>query len=225
MPPLEPPLLAIFDHDGVLVDSLDLHQKAWVEMGRRGGLPITAEFVRETFGMANPTIFRRLLGDDLAEAEARRYSDLKESCYREAARGRITLIDGVRELIEGLGRAGFRLAVGTSGVLPNVELTVDSCGLDGRFVAIASLEDIRQGKPDPEVFLVAASKAGVPPGRCVVFEDATVGVRAAKAAGMYAVALTTSHPAEALFEAGADEVVETLAGYPVDRLAERLSAR
>src|SRR4051812_45610079 len=73
----DPPLLAIFDHDGVLVDSLDLHQRAWVEMGRRGGLPITAEFVKETFGMTNPAMFRRLLGDALTEAEARGHSETK----------------------------------------------------------------------------------------------------------------------------------------------------
>ena len=58
--PDEEPLLAIFDHDGVLVDSLEYHQRAWLELGSRTGLPVTAGFIRETFGMTNPSIFRRL---------------------------------------------------------------------------------------------------------------------------------------------------------------------
>lgn len=222
--PTDPTLLAIFDHDGVLVDTLDLHQRAWVEMGRRGGLPITAEFVRETFGMTNPAMFRRLLGDALTEDEVRRQSEVKESIYRELARGKIALMDGVRGLLGRLAAAGFKLAVGTSGARPNIDLTIASCGLEGVFVAIASADDITRSKPDPEVFLVAARKAGVEPRHAVVFEDAVVGIQAAKAAGMRAVGLTTTHPAAALSEGGADLVVETLVGFDVAALARSLRA-
>ena len=116
-------------------------------------------------------------------------------CYRDVARGKIVLMDGVREVLDALTARGVKLAIGSSGVLPNLELTVTECGLDGRFAAIASLEDITRGKPDPQVFLVAAAKAGGDPSRSVVFEDAPVGIQAAKAAGMYAVGVTTTHPA------------------------------
>jgi beta-phosphoglucomutase-like phosphatase (HAD superfamily) len=114
------------------------------------------------------------------------------------------------------------LAIGSSGVRANLELTVTECGLDGRFVRITSLEDVTRGKPDPQVFLLAAAGAGVSPERSVVFEDAPVGVRAAKAAGMYAVGVATSNPAQALRDAGADEVVADLRGYDVPALLERL---
>jgi beta-phosphoglucomutase-like phosphatase (HAD superfamily) len=78
------PILAIFDHDGVLVDSLELHQAAWLEMGRRTGLKLTPEFIHETFGMTNPSIFRKLLGDDIAREEMDRLGNIKEVCYRDA---------------------------------------------------------------------------------------------------------------------------------------------
>lgn len=217
--------LAIFDHDGVLVDSLEPHQRAWVELGRRTGLAFTPEFIHATFGMTNPAIFRRLLGDALTDEEIGRYSDLKEECYRDAARGNLVLMDGVREVLDALTALGVLLAIGSSGVRPNLELTVAECGLAGRFAAIASLEDITRGKPDPQVFLVAAAKTGVDPSRSVVFEDAPVGIQAAKAAGMYAVGLTTTRPAADLHEAGADEVVENLVGYDVPRLIRTLEAR
>jgi HAD superfamily hydrolase (TIGR01509 family) len=223
VPTPESPYLAIFDHDGVLVDSLALHQQAWLELGRRTGLALTPEFIHETFGMTNPSIFRRLLGEGIAEDEIRRYGALKEVCYRDGAGGRICLMEGVRELLDGLTAAGFLLAIGSSGVRPNLELTVRECGLEGYFAAIASLEDITRGKPDPEVFLVAAGKAGVPPARSVVFEDAPVGIQAAKAAGMLAVGVTTTHPAESLHAAGADEVVGRLSAYDISGLLRRLS--
>jgi HAD superfamily hydrolase (TIGR01509 family) len=216
--------LAIFDHDGVLVDSLELHQDAWVELGRRTGLSFTPEFIHETFGMTNPSIFRRLLGDSLTDEQIARYSDQKEECYRDVARGKIVLMDGVRDVLDALTSRGVRLAIGSSGVRLNLELTVTECGLDGRFAAIASLEDIIRGKPDPQVFLVAAAKAGVAPSRSVVFEDAPVGIQAAKAAGMYAVGLTTTRPAIDLLEAGADQVVNNLVGYDVPRLLRELEA-
>jgi HAD superfamily hydrolase (TIGR01509 family) len=225
VPSTQADCLAIFDHDGVLVDSLEFHQQAWLELGRRTGLTFTPEFIHETFGMTNPTIFRKLLGNSITEAEIMRYSELKEVCYRDVARGKIQLMDGVREVLDGLTASGVKLAIGSSGVRANLELTVSECGLDGRFAALASLEDITRGKPDPQVFLVAAGKAAVDRARSVVFEDAPVGIQAAKAAGMYAVGLTTTHPRRALANAAADEVVDNLTGYDVDRLVERLWAR
>jgi HAD superfamily hydrolase (TIGR01509 family) len=219
------PYLAIFDHDGVLVDSLSFHQEAWRELGRRTGLPLTPEFIHATFGMTNPMIFRKLLGDAITDEEIARYGAIKEECYRDAARGKITLMDGVRPLLDALTARGVLLAIGSSGVRANLDLTVESCGLVGRFATISSLEDISRGKPDPEVFLVAARKAGVEPVRAVVFEDAPVGVEAARAAGMLAVGVACTHPTERLAEAGADQVVANLIDFDVDELIERLQER
>jgi HAD superfamily hydrolase (TIGR01509 family) len=217
--------LAIFDHDGVLVDTLKLHQSAWLEYGRRSGLSITVEFIHQTFGMTNPSILRLLPGETMSEDEMARHSARKEECYREIAEGKIALMDGVREVLDALTDCGVRLAIGSSGVRANLELTVRECGLDGRFAAIAALEDITRGKPDPQVFLVASDRSGIEPARSIVFEDAPVGIQAAKAAGMYAVGLTTSHPARALWDAGADEVVENLVGYDVPGLIGRIKDR
>jgi HAD superfamily hydrolase (TIGR01509 family) len=217
--------LAIFDHDGVLVDTLELHQTAWVEYGRRSGLPITCDFVHQTFGMTNPSILRRLTGDALSEDEIARHSALKEECYRAIAAGKIVLMDGVRAVLDALTGQGVLLAIGSSGMRANIELTVHECGLEGRFAAITAAEDIRRGKPDPQVFLIAAARAGALPGHTVVFEDAPVGIQAAKAAGMYAVGLLTSHPAQVLWDAGADEVVQSLVEYDVPALVDRLRRR
>jgi HAD superfamily hydrolase (TIGR01509 family) len=222
--PADGQVLAIFDHDGVLVDSLAFHQQAWLEMGRRAGLTITPEFIHETFGMTNPMILRTLLGHAPTDSQIAGYADLKEVCYRDLARGRITLMAGVPALLDALAAAGVLLAIGSSGPRANLELTVQECGLTGRFATIVSLEDITRGKPDPEVFLIAARRTGVHPARSVVFEDAPVGIQAAKAAGMRAVGVTTTHPVETLASAGADQVVENLDGFDWHSLVRRLGA-
>src|SRR5206468_10450367 len=99
---------------------------------------VTPEFLHATSGMTNPSIFRRLRGDAITEEEIRRYSDLKEECYRDAARGRIHLMDGVREVLDALTARGVKLAIGSSGPRANLELTVAECRRDGRLVARAS---------------------------------------------------------------------------------------
>jgi HAD superfamily hydrolase (TIGR01509 family) len=209
------PTLAIFDHDGVLVDSLALHQEAWLELGRITGLPFTETFIRETFGMTNPSIFRRLLGDEIEHSDIARLGALKEACYRELAAPRLELISGVRSLLDELSDNGVALAIGSSGPRANLELTVERCGLSGRFQSIAALEDITHGKPNPEVFLIAAKRAGVAPHRCLVFEDAVVGIQAAKSAGMTAIGVGGTTSLESLSQSGADGVVTTLEGFPI----------
>lgn len=214
--------LAIFDHDGVLVDTLKLHQDSWVEMGRETGAPITAEIVLKTFGMTNAMILRMLLGDSLADAEVLAHSDRKEAKYRDLARGRIALMDGVRPFLDAMAAAGALLAIGSSGVRKNLELTVEECGLHGRFATIVAGEDVTRGKPDPQVFLLAAGRSGVAPAESIVFEDAPVGIRAAKAAGMLAVGVTSSHDEASLREAGADVVVPDLSHCDPRELLARL---
>jgi HAD superfamily hydrolase (TIGR01509 family) len=131
-------------------------------------------------------------------------------------------MEGVRPFLDAMTAAGVRLAIGSSGVRENLDLTVEECGLRGRFAAIVSGEDVTRGKPDPQVFLLAAERSGVAPGASIVFEDAPVGVRAAKAAGMLAVGVTSSHDEAALREAGADVIVPDLSHCDAPRLLARL---
>ncbi|MBV8486758.1 MAG: HAD family phosphatase [Planctomycetaceae bacterium] len=225
MPASDGASLAIFDHDGVLVDTLRLHQAAWVDYGERSGLPITPEFIHRTFGMTNPSILRLLVGDELSDVEIARHSAHKEECYRAIAASKLVLMDGVRAVLDALTDHGVLLAIGSSGARANIDLTVRRCGLEGRFAAITAVEDITRGKPDPQVFLITAERAGALPAHTVVFEDAPVGIQAAKAAGMYAVGVANSHPAPVLWDAGADEVIQSLVGYDVLALVERLRQR
>ena len=210
----------IFDVDGVLVDSYDAHMRSWLLMGREHGLAITEEEFASTFGQTSREIIARFWGADLDDAAGEALDARKEAIYRDLIREHFPAMDGAVELIDALDAAGFRLGVGSSGPPENVELTLERLGRTSRFVAIVTGRDVTRGKPDPQVFQIAAERLGLPPARCIVVEDAPVGIAAARAAGMASVALVGTVAADRL--AAADLVVESLRELDAARLSSLL---
>ena len=208
----------IWDVDGTLVDTAELHFRAWVELCRSLGRDFTCADFAATFGRRNPEIIRYLFGDRFDDAAIDDLGYRKEELYKAAARQGVSLLPGARDLLEGLHAAGFRQAIGSSAPRGNVDLILEMTGSARFFGAIASAEDTQRGKPDPQVFLVAAQKLGVPPAHCVVMEDAVAGVQAARAGGMKCIGVTFvgHHPDESLRRAGADLVVKTLTEVSVE---------
>jgi beta-phosphoglucomutase len=203
---------AIWDMDGTLVDTAEQHFRAWVEVCRERGRDFTRADFAATFGRRNPEILAYLFGDGLGKGEAEAFADRKEALYRDAARGGIDLLPGVADLMEGLHQMGWKQAIGSSAPRANLELILELTGIDRYLGAVVAMEDTTRGKPDPQVFLVAAGRLGVEPKDAVVFEDAVAGVQAARAGGMRCVAVSFvgHHPAEKLRDAGADLVVGSL---------------
>jgi beta-phosphoglucomutase len=199
-------IAVIFDMDGVLVASGSAHAASWRKVARTHGKAISdADFAR-LFGMPSRDIIRTLWGE-LSDADVRAIDDEKEALYRRLITGMVPLTIGVRETLAGLREAGLPLAVGTSGPRENVDLVLDETRLRPMFDAIVTGFDVTRGKPAPDCFLLAAERLGVPPGRCVVVEDAPVGVQAARAAGMACVAYVGTHSRERLAAEGPSQIV------------------
>ena len=202
----------IWDVDGTLVDTAELHFQAWEALCRDLGRPFTRADFKATFGRRNPEILTHLFGTRFTVTEMDTLGVRKEELYKDAARQGVGLLPGARALLDGLHAAGFRQAIGSSAPRGNVDLILQLTGTEHLFEAISSAEDTQRGKPDPQVFLVAAEKLGVAPECCVVMEDAVAGVQAARAGGMgcIAVRFVGHHAASALNTAGANLVVESL---------------
>jgi len=198
----------LFDMDGVLVDSGPLHKESWRRIARELGRPMEDAFFHRTFGMRNEEILEELLGPDLDPEEKARLGRRKEEIYRELARERLEAAPGAAGLVRALKEAGFRLALASSGPRANVELVLDVTGLGREMDAYVCAEDVSRGKPDPQVFLEAARRLGLAPERCVVVEDALVGIQAARRAGMRVVGVTGGREGSFLREA--DRVVSSL---------------
>ena len=211
----------IFDLDGVLVNTGEFHKQSWSDLAGRQGWEFSEEIFRQTFGMQNYQIIPILAGRQLPAGEIDRLSKWKEQRYRELVAGKLTLLDGVRDLIEDLKAQGFLLAVGTSTPRINLEFMLDHTQLHNCFNALVTSEDVTRGKPAPDTFLKAAQKLAVPPENCVVVEDAVPGVQAAKAAGMAVIAVTTTRSRADLAEA--DRVVDSLAELTADDFTKLLS--
>jgi beta-phosphoglucomutase len=206
----------IFDVDGVLVDSYQAHFESWQDVARRHGFSITEPQFAALFGRTSRDIIRALWPEDAASDEAvTKIDDEKEAAYREIIAADFPVMPGSVELIESLHAAGFALALGSSGPPENVELALDGLGRRQLFGAWVTGADVTRGKPDPQVFQVAAGRLNVRPDRCAVIEDAAAGIAAANAAGMTSIALvSTGHSRGEYGEA--EHVVDSLAELSVE---------
>lgn len=182
------PRAVLWDLDGTLVDSGELHWVAWRDAMAAEGVPITREMFEATFGWKNDPILRRWLGDDAAEDRKLAIADGKERAYRAALRqAGLAPLPGAREWVERLHADGWRQAICSSAPRANIEAVLEVTRLAHDFEVIVAAEDVTLGKPDPQVFLTGARKLGVDPSRAIVVEDAEAGVEAARRAGMKSI--------------------------------------
>jgi beta-phosphoglucomutase len=203
-------MAVIFDMDGVLVDSYQAHFESWRRLADQHGYEMAPDQFAATFGRTSREIIRLLWGGgDLSTERVAELDDDKEALYREIIRQQFPAMDGAIELIDSLDEAGFLLAVGSSGPPENLAVVMEKLDRSDRFAAMVTATDVTRGKPDPQVFLIAAEKMSVLPERCLVVEDAPPGIAAAKAAGMKSVGLVSTGRSHAEL-AAADLVVDSL---------------
>ena len=181
----------LFDMDGTLVDSEHMTERAVAAL--LAGLGIADHGL-------DPRRFHGVTWASIAAAVGCAHPSAAEACTAEALHRHFhaqwvshppPLVPGARAAIEGARQCG-RTAIVTSSRRPSVELLLKEHGLEGCFDAIVTAEDITRSKPDPEPFLTAATRLGVAPQRCLVFEDSLAGLTAARDAGMFRVAVTHS---------------------------------
>jgi HAD superfamily hydrolase (TIGR01509 family) len=209
--PSSPAFGALFDWDGVVIDSSRHHRRSWEMLAAEEGLTLTDGFFETSFGMKNEVIIPEILRWTKDPAGIQRHSLRKEVLYRDILKADgIEPLPGVRAFLETLAAEGIPCIIGSSSHRINIELCLELFGFGGFFKDIVSSEDVNKGKPDPAVFLKAAEKAGMPPERCVVFEDAPVGIEAGRSGGMKVVGVEGTHPATTLVAAGAHRVVKRL---------------
>jgi beta-phosphoglucomutase family hydrolase len=189
----------IFDMDGTLVDSMPFHVIAWTQLSDELGLGLSeAEVFARVFGVSTREVARSLFGGRLPDAEQVRLGERKEAIFREIYGPRMQEIPGALQFVRAAHARGIRLAIATGASAVNTDFIVDALGIRSCFAAIVTVDDVAHDKPDPAPFQTAAERLGVPPARCLAFEDAPAGLESAQRAGMRAVALTTTHGAAEL---------------------------
>ncbi len=207
------PRAVLWDMDGVLVDDGEQHYRSWLEVLAEAGIAFDCHKFRQTFGMNNVRTLEFLTGQALSADQARAIGERKEARFRELIRGRVQLALGARAWLERLRAAGFLQAIASSAPQANLDALLRELQAGEFFQAVVSGADM-PGKPDPQIFLEAARRLGVPPACCVVVEDSVAGVEAARRAGMRCLAVTTTNPRSALHQA--DVIVDDLRDLTLD---------
>ena len=218
-------LAVIFDMDGVLVDSYQPHFQSWQRLADENGLEMPERQFAETFGRTSREIIEQLW-------QSRSFNDhqilaldaRKEALYRQIIEEDFPAMDGAEDLLLALDRAGFVLAVGSSGPPENVALALDKLGQRRLFGAVVTGADVTRGKPDPQVFTLAAKQLGIEPSQCAVIEDSPYGIAAANSAGMTSVGVLSNPNVTTSLDA-ADTTVRTLRDLSPSMIAELIRKR
>ncbi len=209
----------LFDLDGTLVDNMGFHIEAWLAMGQQLGQPLTREQIMRDFaGRRNEEIFPLVLGRAVAGEELERLAGQKEAHYRALYAPHLQLIAGAAQFMEVLMRHGIPFGVASAAPRENRAFVLEGLGLHERLACVVGAEEVAHGKPAPDVFLEGARRLARAPGEVIVFEDARLGIQAARAAGMRAYGITTSEEAAELLAAGATAAFADFTALPDDLL-------
>lgn len=202
-----------------MINSAEYHWIAWRDVMQNEGQPITYETFAKTFGQRNDTILKMYFGDDVSPSTMKRIANDKEERYRELVRtSGIQLLPGVQYWLNYIQAHGWKQAIASAAPRKNIETVLEVLHIGAYFDIIISSEDVERGKPDPQVFLKAAQRLGVPANQCIVIEDAHAGIEGANRAGMRAIGVRTNHP-----DLQADEVVDNLEQLPSNIFEQLLS--
>lgn len=216
---------AIFDMDGLLIDSEPLWREAEINVFRSVGVPLDRELCRETLGVRLDEVVRHWHGKYPWRGEALEVVEsriLDEVSRLIADRGK--LMPGAREAVDALSAANYALAVASSSPMRLIRTALEAFGLIDDFSVLHSAEAEEKGKPHPAVYLSTMSRLGVDPGQCIAFEDSAMGVRAAKRAGARVIAVPDPEDIANPAFADADVVLASLRDFSTD-LARRLLVR
>jgi beta-phosphoglucomutase-like phosphatase (HAD superfamily) len=189
----------IFDMDGTMVDSMPSHTESWAELARRHGIAVDMpELMRRTTGRTGLECMRILFDRELPDAEAFAYVQEKESLYREIFAPKFAEVQGFSAFATEARARGLQIGVGTAGDRHNVAFAYAHLLLRPLPTVAVGGDEGLPGKPEPAIFLEVARRLGVAPAHCIVFEDAPLGIEAARRAGMRAVGICTGHSAAEL---------------------------
>jgi beta-phosphoglucomutase family hydrolase len=183
----------LWDMDGTLIDSEELHWISWRDTMAKEGFPITPEQFLATFGQRNDSILPKWLGSAATPELIEKIGNEKEERYRDLVRRKgITPLPGVATWLQRLHDQGWFQAIASAAPRANIDVILEALSAARFFQAIVAAEDVRKGKPDPEVYLTAASRVGASPAKCIVVEDALAGIEGARRANMRCIGVSQS---------------------------------
>lgn len=197
----------IFDTDGTLVDNIPYHRKAWIRFLANYGIQLVEnEFDAQNHGTIDEMIVR-FFGNKLSKERVKELGEEKEKTYRDLFKNYIEEIEGLSNLLVGLKKQNLKSSVATMGDKNNINFILDSLSIRGFFHSITGGHEVSRGKPDPEIFELSLKKLNRKSDKVIVIEDSIGGIKAARAAGLSVIGISTSYDAEELLSNGCFRVI------------------
>jgi beta-phosphoglucomutase len=192
------PVAFLFDNDGVLIDSSELHWQSWKMMMQEiPHFKMSKEEFINGFGKRNDLILQDVAPHIPLETR-QHWAKRKEELFRACAQGKVSLLPGMESFLKKVAAAHIPRIIASSTPIENLEMYINTTVLGRYFEDYLSAEEVSHGKPAPDVFIAAAHRLNFRPEQCIVFEDAPAGIEAGKAAGSFVVAMETTHSSEQL---------------------------
>ncbi len=199
MPPIKGQTSAvIFDMDGVIVDNMKYHKRAWEMFLKKYAPDMDVEEFSKHFGKVNKDLLKIVFQREVSDEEVSRFGDGKEALYRALYAEDVAPTGGLVDFLQELRENSVKTAVASAAPKVNVDFVFEKTGLRSYFDVSTDANDVTRGKPNPEIYLKTAEKLNCPPEACLVFEDSVPGIQAGRNAGMKVIGVTTSHPADKL---------------------------
>ena len=178
----------IFDMDGTIVDNMRVHTAVWLEVLAEFGINMTPlQFQAATAGNTNGELLRKLIDPQMSEARVAEIAHEKETRYRERFRPFLQPVAGLEPLLQQAQQANVTLAVATAANQPNIQYVLDGLDLRRYFATVVGADDVKRGKPEPDLFLLVAARLGLSPEVCLVFEDSLAGLEKRKIKASHAL--------------------------------------
>jgi beta-phosphoglucomutase family hydrolase len=190
------PFAVIFDMDGVIVNNMPYHRKAWAKFFEKYNPHMILEDFLPHMGKSNEDLLTVLFGKKLTEEEIESLGEEKEALYREIYAPDVTPLPGFMDFLRSLKENHVKTAVATAAPKVNLDFLLEHIDLKNDFDVLIDDSEVEKGKPDPEIYLKAARRLDFLPELCLVFEDSLAGIQAALNAGMKVIGVATTNPVE-----------------------------
>ena len=211
----------IFDMDGVIIDSNPFHKISWGKFLKRKGIPYSDEIFNNIMsGKTGETSLRILIDPELSDQQIKDYLHEIDGDFQDIFRNaeHVESYPGVSSFLEIVNETGLKTALATSAPPGNVDIVLERLGLREYFDIILDSTDVKNGKPDPEIYLSSVKRMELETHQCMVFEDSKSGIQSAIAAGLTVVGVSSSHTREELWNEGVNKVIKNFYGLTIPEL-------
>jgi beta-phosphoglucomutase len=201
------PKAIIFDMDGTLVNNIPFHKEAWLVFLKKHNIQLNPkEFEAQNHGNIEEMI-RRFFRQNLQDEKVKELGQEKEKTYRDSYRSHIHEISGLTNLLNRMNDLEIHASLATMGDTPNIDFVLDALSIRKFFHSVTGGHEIKRGKPDAEIFILALKKLGLNSADCTVIEDSVDGIISAREAGINVIGITTSHSEDELKANGCYHVI------------------